>query len=84
MEKRRKLLKLTRKTFSEEHRNKNLLSGKPVADPFIVASAKLNNAIVVTQEKLKENASAIPNLCKHFDIKCFDLEGFLNKENWKF
>lgn len=63
---------------------KILLKGSPIADPFIIAKAKTNSAIVVTEEKFKENASKIPNICKRFDIEYFDLEGFLIKEDWKF
>jgi len=65
-------------------RKKELLQGKPVADPFIIAKAKAMNGYVVTQEKLKENAARIPNVCNHFDIPFIDLEGFMEKENWKF
>ena len=42
---------------------KAILQGKPVADPFLIASAKVNNSILVTQELWKENAAKIPNVC---------------------
>lgn len=72
------------KHFQQNIENKKLLGGLPVADPFIIARAQINNAIVVTEEKLKKNASKIPNICAHFGIKCIDLQGFLTSENWKF
>ena len=56
----------------------------PAADPFIIAKAKIIPGCVVTQEKLKANAAKIPNVCKHFDIRCVDLEGFMEQENWIF
>ncbi len=56
----------------------------PVADPFVIAKAKIVNGCVVTQEKITENAAKIPNVCEHFGIPCINLEGFMEKENWKF
>ena len=63
---------------------KSILQGKPVADPLIIAKAKIINGSVVTKEKFKENAAKIPNVCKHFEILCYNLEEFMEKENWKF
>lgn len=58
--------------------------GKPVADTFVIAGAKILNAYVVTQEKKTDNAAKIPNVCDHFGIPCINLEGFMEKENWTF
>jgi hypothetical protein len=63
---------------------KKILSGKPVADPFLVAKAKIEEATLVTQEMFKKDAAKIPNVCKHFDIPCTNLEGFMEKEGWQF
>lgn len=63
---------------------KEMLTGKPVADPMLVAKAKIENACLVTQESHKENAAKIPNVCEHFDIPCIDLEGFMEREGWEF
>lgn len=65
-------------------RKKEQLQGKPVADPFVIARAKATKGCVVTQGKMKDHAAKIPNVCKHFDIPCIDLEGFMEKENWMF
>lgn len=75
--------------FREEHfqqslEQKKLLKGGPFADPFIIASAKINSAIVVTQEKYKTNGAKIPNICEKFGVEYTDLEGFMEMENWKF
>jgi len=70
--------------FQAMIRKKERLKGKPVADPFVIARAKISGACLVTQEKLKENAAQIPNVCKHFEIPCINLEGFMEKENWTF
>jgi Domain of unknown function (DUF4411) len=63
---------------------KAALQGKHVADPFLIASAKIRNATVVTQEELKPNAAKIPNVCKHFGISYINLEQMMEKENLSF
>ncbi len=60
------------------------LKGNPVADPFVIAKAKMLNGCVVTTEKLKPNAAKIPNVCRHFKIKCISLEKFMAEEQWSF
>ncbi len=56
----------------------------PVADPFVIACARVNSGTVVSQEKFKPNAAKIPNVCAHFAIPCMDLEGFMRAQNWSF
>ena len=57
----------------------------PVADPFVIAKAKLiPGGCVVTQEVYKPNAAKIPNVCKRFKIRCINLEGFMEDEGWSF
>lgn len=63
---------------------KQRLKGTPVADPFIIACAKVKNGCVITEEALKENAARIPNICQHFNIDCTNVEGFMNRERWRF
>jgi hypothetical protein len=63
---------------------KAMLQGTPSADPFLIASAKINNATVVTEEKFKPNAAKIPNVCDHFKIKYVNLEGFFKEKSWIF
>ena len=75
--------------FKEEHfqqslERKKLLKGGPFADPFIIASAKINSATVVTQEKAKPNGAKIPNICARFGVNCVNLEGFMELEKWLF
>jgi hypothetical protein len=64
--------------------NQAMLQGNPVADPFVIASAKIKNGCVVTEEKFKPNAAKIPNVCEHFEIPCINLEEFMNQEDWSF
>lgn len=63
----------------------NILKGMPVADPFIIASAKVRDFCVVTQESSnKPQGARIPNACKDFGVECIDLEGFLERENLEY
>ena len=83
-------LEVVRNIFSVHHfqamiRRKERLKGKPVADPFVIARAKcLENGCVVTTEKHTPHAAKIPNVCEHFDVDWTDLEGFMERERWRF
>ena len=61
-----------------------LLKGGPFADPFIIAKAYVENATVVSEEKLRPNAAKIPNICEHFKISCINFQLFLKQNNWSF
>ncbi len=64
---------------------KSILTGRPVADPFVVAAAATKQeGTVVTQETLKENAAKIPNVCQYFGVQCLDLEEFMAHQDWNF
>jgi hypothetical protein len=65
-------------------RKQNILKGLPVADPFIIAAGKFYDASIVTQESLVDGAARIPTICKKLDVKCTNLEGFLEKEDLKY
>ncbi len=75
--------------FKEMATKKNVIDGRPIADPFVIARAKhLSDrgisSCVVTTEKRTPNASKIPNVCEHFGIDCVNPEGFMERENWRF
>lgn len=72
--------------FQQLVRQQELLRGTPVADPFVVAKARLIGVggCVVTEEVLKPNAAKIPNVCEYFDVDYTNLEGFMEREGWKF
>ncbi len=60
------------------------LKGSPVADPFIIACAKVREGCMVTEEASKRNAAKIPNICQYFGIECTNTEGFLDSMGWEF
>jgi hypothetical protein len=61
-----------------------ILKGSHVADPFVIASARVRKGTVVTEEKLKPKATKIPNVCEHFGVGCTNVEGFLKQNGWEF
>lgn len=83
-------LEVVRNIFSVHHfqamiRKKQRLEGRPVADPFVIARAKcLENGCVVTTEKKKPDSAQIPNVCEYFGVDWTDLEGFMERERWRF
>jgi len=64
--------------------HKQLLVGTPVADPFLVACAKVRRACLVTDEASKPNSARIPIVCSHFKVDCITLEEFMEQEGWEF
>ncbi len=70
--------------FQQNLDRKKLLHGGYFADPFIIAKAKIKEAIVVTEEEGPQNGARIPNICERFGINCVKLEGFLINEGWIF
>jgi hypothetical protein len=60
------------------------LNGTPVADPFVIACAKVKGGTVVTEEKPKPNSAKIPNVCAHFQVPCINLEMFMQTMGWTF
>lgn len=72
------------KNFQDLVRKKELLAGRPVADPFVIAAARAYGGWVVPEESLKNNAARIPTVCQHFKIPFTNLQGFMERENWIF
>lgn len=52
------------------------------ADPWLVAQAKLNNLILITEESPKK--SSIPIVCQGMGVKCVNLLGLMKEENWTY
>ena len=70
--------------FQQNIEQQKLLKGGRSADPYIIARAAIEDRTVVTMESLKENAAKIPNICRHFDVRCLTLEEFMEAEGWEF
>lgn len=75
--------------YAVEHFQQNievqkLVRGGRNADPFVIAKAAVEGRTVVTMERLKPNASRIPNICAYFGVRCMHLEDFMVAEGWVF
>ena len=74
----------TVKRFQDILQKQAILKGRPVADPFLIAYAKIHGACLVTEEKYKPNGIKIPNICEYYDIECTNLKGLMMKEGLVF
>jgi len=72
------------KHFQAVIRQKSMLVGTPVADPFVIAAARVKKGVVVTEEQAKPNGAKIPNICAHFSVECLNLEQFMQRQRWSF
>jgi hypothetical protein len=70
--------------FGQNIEQQKLLKGGRNADPFVIARAAMEDGTVVTMELFKQNAAKIPNVCRHFNIRCMTLEEFMEAERWSF
>ena len=70
--------------FRQVIEQKKLLKGGKNADPFIIARARVLEATVITMESEPKNGAKVPNICRHFNIPCTSLEGFMVLEGWEF
>lgn len=65
----------------EEKKRKD---ARAVADPFLIARAKVLEATLVTSERKRRNATKIPAVCEDLGVDCVSLEEFMKREDWKF
>lgn len=72
------------KQFRELVGKNQILRGMPVADPFLIACAMHYHGTVVTEERFKDKAAKIPNVCDYYDIPYMSLEDFMIHLKWRF
>ena len=66
-------------------RRKRILKGSPVADPFVIASAKSRRrGCVVTQEENRPDGARIPTVCDQMEVRWLNLEGFFEEQELKY
>jgi hypothetical protein len=70
--------------FQQNIEQQKILRGGKNADPFVIAKAAVERGTVVTMELLRPHAAKIPNICRHFRIRCLSLEEFMEEEGWRF
>jgi len=61
----------------------DLKNKKSSADPFVIATARMHNGIVVTEEDFSggPHKSMIPDVCRDYNVGCINLLEMLRKEN---
>jgi hypothetical protein len=59
----------------------DIYSDKPSADPFVIASAKTKNLIIVQHEQLNKN---LPRIAKRLGLTCYRLQDLFEAEHWEF
>lgn len=65
----------------------NLNAGKSVADPWVIALAKVHHGIVVTEEGPSKNPGGkphIPDVCNSLGIECISALQFIRAQEWVF
>ena len=72
------------KRFQSLLKRKDILEGKPVADPWVIARAMALNGCVVTEESTRPEVLRIPQVCAHFKLTCINLEGMMLKEGLRY
>lgn len=72
------------KHFQHNIEQQKLLKGGRMADPFVIAKARIECRTVVTTEIFKPNGTKIPNICRHFGIECMSIQEFMEAQNWRF
>ncbi len=60
-------------------------TGRGMADPFVIALARLKGCPVVTQEQGgSANKPRIPFVCRRREISCLSMLEVIRREGWKF
>lgn len=56
---------------------KNIIENRPAADAYLVAKAKVLNAILVTTETYRPHSAQLPNLCEKLGVVCISFDDFM-------
>lgn len=57
-------------------------TGNSNADPFLIATAEIEGATIVSDERLGDESTGdyhIPNVCRRYGIECISLSDFLDR-----
>jgi predicted nucleic acid-binding protein len=71
------------KNFPDLLDKKKLQTGEPDADPFLIALARSEGTIIITQER-KDLSNRIPMVALHYKVKSIDLYEFFEDRKLKF
>jgi hypothetical protein len=62
---------------------KSIKTGRPVADPYVISKAVVLPGTIVTNESFRI-AARIPHVANLVGARCFNLEQFMEREDWEF
>jgi uncharacterized protein DUF4411 len=81
-----KVMDTTREVLDAFPRLTGQARGRNQADPFVVALARVEELIVVTEEgkQSTERRPRIPLVCEHFDVPCTNMLEFIEEQGWTF
>lgn len=68
--------------LSRHERMVDSSKGKSAGDPWVVATAKVNGATVVTEEG--RGPRKIPDVCAAEGVECLNILGLIRREGWTF
>ena len=60
------------------------IKGRSIADPWVIAHAKIEDALVVTTEQEASKKIKIPDVCKKENIPCIDIHDFVKEMKIEF
>ena len=70
--------------FQSLLKRKDILEGKSVADPWVIARAMALKGCVVTEESTRPDVLRIPQVCAHFKLACINLEGMMLQQDLRY
>ena len=70
--------------IQQAHNRELNKSGITGADSFVIATAKIDELVVVSGEVWSNGLPKIPNVCAREGIECLNFVALLDRENWTF
>jgi Domain of unknown function (DUF4411) len=76
----------TKEVLAEFPRFAGEMRGRNKADPFVIATARAKEIVVVTEEGARgnKNRPKIPLACQHFNIECMNVLDYIEQQGWTF
>lgn len=76
----------TKEVLAEFPRFAGEMRGRNKADPFVIATARARQIIVVTEEGSRgnKNRPKIPLACQHFKVECMTVLDYIEGQGWTF
>ena len=75
---------LVREILAEHKTLIDTRKNRSSADPFVIALARMNSCLVLTDERSTGSAKRphIPDVCAAYNVECNNLLGLMRREGW--